>query len=66
MSNVDQFVEGVDFEVESGSTIRDAFEQLRFPRNINSTVFLNGHIALMDTKLTDKDRIYLATPMVGG
>lgn len=66
ISNVDQLVEGVDCEVQIGSTVRDVLEQLHFPRNISSTIFLNGHVALMDTTLTDKDRIYLATPMVGG
>ena len=66
ISDVDLLLEGVDLEVSNDSTVRDVLEQVHFPQNITFIVFINGHSSHMDTKLMDYDRVYLATPMVGG
>ena len=66
LSDVNLLLEGVECEVATGSTVRDVLEHVRFPPDITSIIFINGHNVPMNTQLTDHDRIYLAMPMVGG
>lgn len=62
----DYSVEGVACEVPMGASVREALEKANFPADINAIIFLNGHHSQLESKLKPNDKIYVATPMMGG
>jgi sulfur carrier protein ThiS len=64
--DVDDLVDGADFEVPEGSTVGEFLEMVHFPLRLAKMTLVNGNQADEATVLNDNDQIYLLQPMLGG
>jgi sulfur carrier protein ThiS len=64
--NLDDLVEGGDFEVSEGATVGGFLEMINWPQKVAAITLVNGLRADKDKVLNESDQIYLLQPITGG